>query len=234
MLPFAQHGPLKWSFFLVIFFCLRINQKWSAELNKLVDYYDQQITFHAIFQCHEVLDNHFFPKCWFLSTYPSSIEGNLGHRGGQRPQTHCLKRILPKMFQRESLAPKRSVSIKTDRFIFIFFFHRIQISFVLHLKTEFLPTRPQFTETPSSSQFCCFFFFLPPLGQFNLPGVYFPSVISTHSLGRVDVAQLHQSLEERGRAFLRHLAAFPSKQKHWGPSGEQREQTTTTGVCCAS
>lgn len=154
--------------------------------------------------------------------------------GGQRPQTHCLKRILPKTFQRASLAPKRSVSIKTTvSFLLLFFFHRIQISFVLHLKTKFLPTRPQFTETPSSSQFCCFFF-LPPLGQFNLPGVYFPSVISTQSLGRVDLAQLHQSLEERGRAFLGHLAAFPSKQKHRGPSGEQREQTTTTGVCCAS
>lgn len=119
MLPFAQHGPLKWSFFPRYFLLFKNQPKMKRRIDKFVDYYDQQITFHAIFQCHEVLDNHFFPQMLIF------VDISVIHRGkpgssGAKPQTHCLKRSLPKMFQRGSPAPKRSISIKTTVSFFFF------------------------------------------------------------------------------------------------------------------
>lgn len=64
------------------------------------------------------------------------------------------------------------------------------------------------------------FWFLPPLGQLHLLDAHLRSAIPTQSFGRV--AQLQQSLQERGRAFLGHVSPFPSKHELRGPSVKTR------------
>lgn len=109
------------------------------------------------------------------------------------------------------IARIKTIHFNENNSSWVFFpLNDIQISFPLHLEAIFFC----FTTTSQWNPVVVFcFLFLPPVGQFHLLDVNLARrFIPTHTLGRV--AQLQQSLEQRGRNFLGHGSAVPSKQKH--------------------